>query len=194
MAELTAADILAQAENPAFVRVTSVRVLLRQDLVAQHAALEADLAEAVARDAATNDKDRAPDISRQLFQLQDEMEAAKVLFKFRNIGKKRWADLLAAHPPTKAQKELRTDHNPETFPIAAMAAAVVEPAGLDEDGFRRLEAALTDAQFTALWRTTIDANLGGVESPKSLAAGQILRAKERSETIAALGESDVPSS
>jgi hypothetical protein len=194
MAELTATQILAQAENPAYVRVATARVLLRQDLITRHAELEAELAEAIARDAVTNARDRAPTISRQLVELQDEIEAAKVGFKFRNIGRKAWADLLAAHPPTKAQKELRTDHNPETFPIAAMAAAIVEPEGFDEDGIRRLEAVLTDAQFTALWRACVDACMGGVESPKSLAAGQILRVNERSANIAALGESDVASS
>ena len=190
MAELTATQILAQAEDPAFVRVATARILLRQDLITRHTELETELAEAIARDAVTNAKDRAPDISRKLKKLEDEIEAAKVGFKFRNIGRKAWADLLAAHPPTKAQKELRTDHNPETFPIAAMAAAIVEPEGFDEDGIRRLEAVLTDAQFTALWRACVDACMGGVESPKSLAAGQILRVKERSASIAALAESD----
>jgi hypothetical protein len=192
MTQLTATDILLQAENPAYVRVSSVRVLLRQDLVAKHAALEAELSEAIARDASTNEKDRAPAVSRQLVELQGEIEAAKVEFTFRNVGKKAWADLLAQHPPTKAQKELRTDHNPETFPIAAMAVSLASPEGFDEDGFRRLEAALTDSQFTALWRACIDANMGGVESPKSQAAGLILRARERSESIAVLEESDDP--
>jgi hypothetical protein len=194
MADLTAKDILAQAENPAYVRVSTFRVLLRQDLVAQHAALEAELAAAIARDATSNERDRAPEIAAQIEAVQDEMESAKVEFRFRNIGKKAWADMIAAHPPTKAQKELRVDHNPATFPIAAMAASLFEPEGFDEDGIRRLEAALTDAQFTALWRACIDANMGGVETLKSLAAGAILRVNERSESTVVPAASPDPSS
>lgn len=184
MSELTAKDILAQAENPAYTRVATARVLLRQDLVTRHRELDEELAAAIARDAKTNERDQAPDIARQIEALQDEMEAAKVEFKFKAIGKKAWADLLAQHPPLKEHKELRVDHNPETFPIAAIAASCIKPDGVDEDFVRRLEAVLTDPQFTVIWRACIDANIGGVESPKSLAAGQILRVSEQSGTIA----------
>src|SRR5678816_1575193 len=96
-------EILAEAENPAYVRVATVKVLLRQDLVALHAQLEGELAAAIARDATTNEADRAPGISRRIVELQDEMEASKVEFRFRNIGRKAWADLRAAHPPLKEQ-------------------------------------------------------------------------------------------
>lgn len=185
------AEVLAQAENPSFVRVATARVLLRQDLPAKHAALEAELAAAVARDATTNERDQAPVISQQILDLEAETEAAKVEFRFRSIGKRAWADLLAAHPPSKKQlaewatlKQKPADHNPETFPIAAIAASCIVPEGVDTDVVLRLERAMTDSQFTALWRTCLDANLGGVEDPKSMAAGQILRAKERSESIA----------
>lgn len=206
MADSTAAppsltEILAQAENPSYVRVSTARVLLRQDLVARHAELEEALAAAITRDANTNERDQAPIISQQIVDLQAEMEAAKVEFRFRSIGKRGWADLLAKHPPSKAQlaewaaaKQKPADHNPATFPIAAIAASCTIPEGMDEDAVRRLEAALTDSQFTALWRAAIDANLGGVEDPKSMAAGQILRAKERFESIAAPAASDVASS
>lgn len=176
-------DILAQAENPAFNRTVSVKVLLRQDLVARHGELEAELAAAIVHDAATNEPDIRHGVAEQIAELQDEIEAAKVEFRFRNIGKKAWADLLAAHPPTKEHKELRVDHNPETFPIAAIAASCFVPL-MDETAVRRLEAVMTDSQFTMLWRGCVDANLGGVETPKSLAAGQILRMNGRSATTA----------
>ena len=194
MSELTAADILAQAENPAYTRVTKTRVLLRQDLVARHRELDEQLALAIARDATTNERDQAPDIARQIEALQDEIESSQVEFKFKAIGKKAWADLLAQHPPLKEHKDLRVDHNPETFPIAAMAASCVIPDGADEDFFRRLEAVLTDTQFAALWRVCVDANIGGVESPKSLAAGQILRVNERYENTVARAASPEASS
>ena len=193
MSELSLDEILAQAENPAFVRVSTVRVLLRQDFVARHAELEAELAAAIARDATSNAKDQAPGIAQQITDLQDEMEAAKVEFKFANIGKKAWADLLAQHPPKKEHKELRADHNPETFPIAAIAASCRTPE-MDEAAVRRLEAAMTDAQFTSLWKACIDANMGGVESPKSMAAGQILRVNGRYANTAVPAASHAASS
>lgn len=190
MADRALDEILAQAENPLYVRTQTAKVLLRQDLVARHRELEAELAAAIARDHTTNDLDRAPVIAQQIADLQDEMEAAKVEFRFRNVGKKAWADLLAAHPPTKEQladelarskangvKPRLLDHNPATFPIAALAASCEAPV-MDEAAVLRLEAALTDTQFTALWVACIDANIGG-DVPKSLAAGQILRANGR---------------
>jgi hypothetical protein len=189
-------DILKQAEDPANVRMSFARILLRQDLVTRHNQLESELAAAIARDATSNERDQAPDIARQLTELQAEMEAAKVEFWFRNIGKKAWADLLAKHPPTKAQREqIRgVDFNPEEFPIEAMAASCWVPEGMDTDAIRRLEAVLTDSQFTALWKACVDACMGGTDTPKSLAAGQILRANGQYATTAVPAASDAASS
>lgn len=203
MPERSLADILAEAEDPAYVRVATAKVLLRQDLVARHAELEAELAAAIVLDARTNEPDQAPAIAEQLEALQAEMEAAKVEFRFRNIGRKAWADLLAAHPPTKEQLQAAKDpgsrmkgidHNPDTFPVAAIAASCSEPAGMDEDAVRRLEAVFTDSQFTVLWSACVDANLGGVEVPKSLAAGRILQVNGQSANTAVLAASHVASS
>lgn len=186
----TISDILAEAENPAYVRVVTARVLLRQDLARRHAELEAKLQAAVERDVATAagslaDPVTATDVAAELRALEAEMDAARAEFRFRSIGRRAWADLIAKHPPTKKQaQELRVDHNPDTFPMAAMAASCVEPAGTDEDALRRLEAVMTDTQFTELWRACVDANVGGVDGPKSLLAGSIARASEQSASTA----------
>ena len=195
MSERSLGEVLAQAENPEFVRTATARVLLRQDLVARHSQLETELTVARANDYTTNDPDRAPAIAQQIADLEAEMQAETVEFKFAAIGKKAWADLLAANPPTKEQladelsrakasgtKPRLLDMNPETFPIAAIAASCKQPAGVDEAAVKRLEAALTDAQFTALWMACIEANIGGGDVPKSLAAGQILRVNGQSAT------------
>lgn len=179
-------EVLAAAENPAYVRVATARILLRQDLIAKHAALEAELAAAIARDATVNERDRAPEVAKQIEVVEAEIDEAKVEFRFRNIGRRAWADLLAKHPPTKEQaKTHRVDHNPETFPLAAIAASCTAPEGIDLAAVKRLEAAITDAQFTALWRACVDANMGGVEDPKSVTAGSILQMSERSGRTAA---------
>ena len=184
-------DILAAAENRDHARTATVRVLLRQDLAAKHAELDAELTAASARDQLVNEPDRAPALAADIEALEAEMEAAKVEFRFRSIGRKAWADLLAKHPPSKAQMQAdrRTTFDPETFPIAAIAASCIIPEGMDEAAAKRLETALSDAQFSQLWNACIDANLGGVDLPKSLTAGLIRRVSGRSATTAAPGES-----
>jgi hypothetical protein len=133
------ADILAQAENPEYVRVATARVLIRQDLLARHEELDAELQAAIASDGMHNRTPRAPALAAELEALEAEVEAAKVEFRFRSIGKRAWADLLAAHPPTREQKKAdpRVDHNPDTFPAAAIAASCVDPVlTLDKIGGR----------------------------------------------------------
>lgn len=76
------------------------------------------------------------------------------------------------------------DHNPDTFPIAAIAASAAEPA-MTEDEVRRLEQALNNSQFDALWAHCLEANIGGLQAPKSVAAGTILRANAASASTAA---------
>jgi hypothetical protein len=103
--------------------------------------------------------------------------------------------LLAANPPTKDQlkRDPRIDHNPETFPIAAIAASCLEPAVTVED-VGRLERALPSTVFDVLWARCIDANIGGIDAPKSAAAGLILRASERYANTSAPAASPAPSS
>lgn len=179
------AEILAQAENPAYIRVATAKVLLRQDLLARHAELDAELERAIVDDAQENRIPIAPRLAAELIELQQEIDAAKVEFRFRSIGKRAWADLLAAHPPTKEQKRAdpRCTFNPVTFPAAAIAAACIEPK-ISADEVRRLEAALNDSQFDILFERCINAQIGGTESPKSLTAGAILRVSSQFESSA----------
>lgn len=176
MADATIEDILAAAENPAFRRVAVARVLLRQDLLLRHEELERELDAALADDQRFNRKPESPRISQEIVDLEAEIEEAKVAFRFASIGKKAWADLLGKHPPTKEQ--LKEDpgrpFNPETFPKAAMAASASGPA-MTLEQVERLEATLPQASFDMLWIKCIEANAGGGESPKSQAAGMILR-------------------
>lgn len=64
----------------------------------------------------------------------------------RSIGRGRWEKLKEAHPPTDAQKakakeqageEMVLEFNPETFPIAAIAASCESPK-LTEDDVRAI--------------------------------------------------------
>jgi hypothetical protein len=169
-------DILAEAENPAYTRVTVARILLRQDMLGTHAELEAELAEAVDADLRENRAPQAPAISARILDYEAEIEAAKREFRFKCIGHRAWADLMAQHPPTKEQLKTfpRLDHNPETFPAAAIAAACIDPE-MTLDEVHRLERLLNDTQFGVLLVKVVEANTGGVDAPKSAAASGIAR-------------------
>jgi hypothetical protein len=192
-------EILAEAEDPGHARVTTAKLLLRQDLDARHAELDEELSRAVERrslrNRATEGLLDAPDgeaseLAEQLIALQDEMDAAQRVFKFRAMGRTKYRELLAKHPPTKAQlaESKGLDHNPETFPGALIAAASDSPKLTVADA-GRLSVALNDSQFRALYQAALDANLGGVSLPKSMAAGVIHRLKLPSANSADSGES-----
>lgn len=78
----------------------------------------------------------------ELAQLEEELEAlwdeaadSIVTFTFQDIGRKKYDDLVTAHPPTDEQKEEwkanggegTLAYNVETFPTALIAAASFEP-------------------------------------------------------------------
>lgn len=69
-------------------------------------------------------------------------EAGVIRFRVRSLGRKAWEELIEAHPPTPEQAaEAAPDllgWNPETFPVAALAACVAvvdegEPVDLTEE-------------------------------------------------------------
>lgn len=188
-------EILAVAEDPDHRRTATVRILLRQDLTARHTELDQQLAAAIVDDGRLNRDPVAPELAQQLADLETELDDARVAFTVRAVGRRAWADLLAQHPPTQQQRNHNPhlDHNPETFPIAALAASAIDPV-ITVDAARRLEAALNTAQFQLLWQAVLDVNVGGGGLPKSRTAGLILRASGGSVTTAAPEESLDPSS
>ena len=199
------ADVLAQAENVDNRRTATVRLLLRQDLAREHAGLEAELLTARQGDENENRTPEAPTIARRIVDLEAEMDAAKVTFTFRAMGRRQWVDTVSSHPPTKAQlkaigelssdplKRASLDFNPDTFPVAAIAASCVDPVMTVED-VKRLESSLSDSQWSQLWQKAIEVNVGSTDPKASRAAGLILRLSEQSATTAAPAESDAPTS
>lgn len=77
----------------------------------------------------------------ELDALLDAARADSVTFLFRDIGKKKLDNLIAAHPPTDEQKQLWKDegnpgvlgYNLETFPAALIAACAVDPVLTEEE-------------------------------------------------------------
>lgn len=184
-ADTTIDEVLAEITP----RTATVRVLLRQDLVEHHTRLDAALNAAVLADQHENRTPVAPTLAAELRTLEAEIDAAKRTFHFKAIGKRKWADLLAQHPPTKEQLKVhgRLDHNPATFPSAAIAATCTSPA-MTLEQVAQLEDALNQTQFDLLWGTCLEANVGGGSDPKSLTAGLILRTNGQSASTAVLTE------
>lgn len=184
-------DLLAEIT----AREKTVRILLRQDLLAEHDRLEAELVQVCTVDAQENRDPQGPAIAQRIVELEAEIDAAKRSFRFRAVGKKAWADLLALHPPTKDQlsEAPRLDHNPETFPPAAIAASCVDPV-ITPEQVDQLEQGLNLAQFDLLWTACLDANVRGDDSPKSLVAGPIARVSAELGITHVNGASPVPSS
>lgn len=178
----TIADILAVAEDPAFHRVATAKIAaVPQALRNEHAELDALLPTLIS-DTIDDHPERLATAER-LTEIEAEMESSLIEFRFRSIGHRAWADLLRDHPPTKAQLQLdRTlDHNPETFPTAAVSASCIEPV-MTVAEVERLEAsALIDVRaWSEIWKACIAANVASA-NPKSQAAGWMLRQNERSE-------------
>lgn len=194
--EITFEDLLAEVTP----RTATARVLLRQDLLERHKELEAELDAAVERDmraseGSIDDVPEAVGVAAQIMELQAEIEAAMRPFHFRAIGRKPWRDLLAKHPPTKEQRaaDPRLDHNPETFPHAAIAASCTSPV-MTAEQVAQFEQICDLSQYSLLWNACLDANAGRGDTPKSLRAGGIALAnaelgKQRTTT----GSLDQPS-
>jgi hypothetical protein len=179
-------EILAVAEDPAYKRAATARILLRQDYLQRFHELEDELTAAMERDRLANEDPTAPAVADAIAALEAQCEDEKVEFRFVQIGHSAWLKLMAAHPPTPQQKRdfPAAEFNIDTFPAAAVAASCQSPAMTPEDALR-LESALNEVQYAQLWGACLNANVGGGESPKSPAAGLIRRLRDESGTTPA---------
>lgn len=195
---MTTMDEIEEILAEITARTVTARVLLRQDLLDRHAELSAELDAALAADRSEQSMEggmRAPAVAQAVVDFEAELEAAKREFVFKGIGKRSWSDLLRQHPPTKEQLKAnaRIDHNPETFPAAAVAVSCSSPR-MTLDQARALEERLDLTQWAQIWQACLSANLGEATLPKSQVAGGILRASGASASTAAPTGSPDPSS
>lgn len=192
---LSLGEILAEAKDPENRRTTTARILLRQSLLKRHAELDARLVATTAADEKHNREPEAPALRAEIEALEAEIEAAFTTFTFANVGHRKWADLGRDNAPTKEQlaEYGRLEHNPDTFPIAAIAASCIEPE-MTPEGVAELAEVISVTQFTVLWNACLDANTGGLESPKSQAVGVMRLMNAAFERTRALAASPAPSS
>lgn len=163
-------DFLGEFEAP----TVEVRVCPRADLLEQHRLLERQLAEASSKggDSLASGPPRA--LADEVLALEDEIEQATRTFKFRALSRRRWRALLGAHPPLKQHKADGLDFNPETFPVAAIAACAVEPSMTAEQA-EQVADALPLGEFDRMWAAVAAVNLGASDTPKSVLATTIRR-------------------
>lgn len=174
----------------------TVPVCTAGHLIAQREQLERDLSAAIRRDAEKRSIDarkEAPKVAEQIQEVEAEMEAKTRIFRVQAIAIHDWRALVAAHPPTDADREAGFDYNAETLPIAAVAACCVDPPMTPEKA-GLLAGVLQPAQWTRLWLTTREANTGGDSLPKSVTATAVLRASEQNSTSPAGTAFPTPSS
>jgi hypothetical protein len=176
-------ELLAVAADPAYVRVVTAKIpLVSQALRDEHAQLDARLAELIKTRDTVDIPPEQIEIADRLKAIEDEMGSATREFRFRCIGYRPWLALVAKHPPTKAQLDAAKqtgqrplDHNPETFPFAAIAASCTDPVMTAEQVMQFADSGLMDGKmWTALWDACLRANVAD-DDPKSVAAGLILR-------------------
>lgn len=128
-------DHLRSQKKP--VRRT-ITIALDSEIAERYASLKADYDFTKSRLQARPDdellRNEFTDVEERFLVVKDEMEDNAVSFKFRSIGRQPFEDLVMEHRPTKEQKDearksgIRTvDWNPETFPVALIAASSTEP-------------------------------------------------------------------
>lgn len=169
----------------------TARVPMRGDLLDEIEALELQARAAAIADEKLNRDPEAPAIAERIQELEVELEESVVEFKFRAVGRRLEADLLAQHPPTdagraKAEAEgVTAQWNQDTYPPALMAAACVEPPDATVEDFAHLWENWSKGQLTPLWAACLKANMGAADAgPKSAIASAILSGSARSSITA----------
>lgn len=177
-------------------RTVTVNVPVRGDLVQEIRDVSQELGRAIREDELHNLPSRAPELQARLEQLNADLEADGVLFKFVGLSNREWSELLAAHPPSVEDRALGADYNPATFPVAAIAASCVEPEGVTPDKVEALADTVTLGVFRRLWDACLAANIGVEDQavPTTAAAIDGLLASVVSSTTAADTESPTASS
>lgn len=126
--------------------VEEVAICGRPDLIAEHAKVEAEIAGHVRTASLTGPPSELVD---RLAALEAEIESSVTVVRLRALGNGAWLDLMAAHPPTAAQKELGYSVNRDEFEVAALAACAVEPT-YAEDQAQRMRRTLAPGEWGVL--------------------------------------------
>lgn len=127
------------------------------------------------------DVDPRREAAEELERLRAQMREHEHTFTMRALPPKDWSDLTAAHGPREGEREA---FNPETFPVAIVAASCVKVDGKDavlpEGKVAELFDVLNQGQRDELFAAAWEANTGRVSVPFSGLASVVLRSTEPS--------------
>ena len=167
-------------------RTREVRVCLDPGLVTAHEQAALDLQQAMADDDGLVGSDAVRAAAERVEQVERQIDDATHTFVLRSVSRREWADLLAKHPPSAEQRRAGHDADPDRFPVAAVAACLMEPS-LSEVQVRKLAEsdAMTFGEWQKLWLAALSLNLPPVPAPKLGAATELLRLNGPSSTTPA---------
>lgn len=151
-------------------RQGTYRVCLRGDLIADHAALEAELEALTA--GPILDPERVTDLAGQIKALESEMTEATITLRFESLPRDEWAELVDAHPGRKADERFNFD----TFVPAMLAACLVEP-DLDADDIDALLDSINEGQRDELFGVAWAVNREDTNVPFSVRASVVMQAR-----------------
>lgn len=170
-------DLIATAQP----RTEVVRICARGDLVAAHAEAMRALDEATRADDALSGSPAVDEALARVREVEAEQDAATMEFTVTAVPRKVWADLLAAHPPSKEQRRAGHVYNPDSFSIGLVTACVTDPE-MSEDQAQKLTEVLHAAEWNKLENTAFRLNTTATPAPKLPAATALVRANGQSST------------
>lgn len=173
-------DVFADWQQEYSPKRTSVDVLFDGGLAARLAEIEERLAEwedAKPAQLKTLGDKASPELEalrQEAEQLRAEARGKVRTLIFESVGRKRWRDLVAEHPPTEEQRKrfpllamISEPVNMETFPAPALAMSCVEP-GLSLEEAEWIMEKLPVEDSNRVLDACMDANASRVSLPKAL--------------------------
>lgn len=198
------AGITSKARSPRRVETVT---LFDPALVEQRDELVALWEATNAEDQRSNEPDQAPKVAAAIVELDDQLNDGAREWRFGALSSRAWTELIASHPPTKAQlkahqeaqegvprwQRTTLDHNPDTFNPALIAACAVEPELTVEEA-DALADDLSPVEYNLILSTCLKLNREPLDPKASLEVGLIRQLSGRSDATAALGEYADPTS
>lgn len=151
-----------------------VPVCLRGDLQAEIDELERQLREQYQNPQTMADRGDRRRLAEQIETVREQMRSSIITFRLRGLNRRRYSDLLAAHPPRRDNDEDKAlGYNSDSFWPALIRACLVEP-NLSDEQWERLDDQLSSAQFDLLLNAAHNLCRRPVDVPFSSAASATL--------------------